>query len=333
MGERFFWERLHTLEAEGKLPSSLVAILRQFFSSYAEALKQNNEDVETYAKIFGLYLEFIVEQVKSPYQFEPYHACMLSPVNYYAFGLDLIRPLVQFSKCKRLHLELVDQMAGQLKEKHNVVLLANHQTEPDPQAISLLLEDSHKDFARDMIFVAGHRVVTDPLAIPFSMGRNLLCIFSKKYLEMEPDLKAEKLLHNQRTMKKMAQLFAEGGKCIYVAPSGGRDRKDPSGAIQVAPFDPQSIEMFWLMAQSSGKPTHFYPLALNTFDLLPPPNSIEQELGEKRHAQATPIHLAFGEELDMETFPGSDVADRKERRQNRANHIWNIVVNLYQEII
>jgi glycerol-3-phosphate O-acyltransferase len=30
--------------------------------------------------------------------------------------------------------------------------------------------------------VAGDRVTTDLLAMPFSMGRNLLCIFSKKHV-------------------------------------------------------------------------------------------------------------------------------------------------------
>ena len=80
-----------------------------------------------------------------------------------------------------------------------------------------------------MIIVAGHRVVSDPLAIPFSMGRNLLCIYSKKYFESDPAAKADKLQHNQRTMKKMLQLLSEGGKCIYVAPSGGRDRPGAAG--------------------------------------------------------------------------------------------------------
>ena len=34
-----------------------------------------------------------------------------------------------------------------------------------------------------MIMVAGDRVTTDVVAVPFSKGRNLLCIFSKKHIE------------------------------------------------------------------------------------------------------------------------------------------------------
>ena len=60
-------------------------------------------------------------------------------------------------------------------------MIGNHQTEADPQVLSLLLEtEGYEDTAEKTIFVAGHKVTTDPLAIPFSMGRNLLTIFSKK---------------------------------------------------------------------------------------------------------------------------------------------------------
>ena len=43
----------------------------------------------------------------------------------------------------------------------------------------------------------------------------------------------------------MERLLAEGGKCIYVAPSGGRDRPNAQGEIQPNAFDPQSIELFY----------------------------------------------------------------------------------------
>jgi glycerol-3-phosphate O-acyltransferase len=134
-------------------------------------------------------------------------------------------------------------------------------------------------------------------------------------------------------MKKMAQLLDEGGHCIYVAPSGGRDRKDADGIVRVSPFDPQSIEMFRLIAEHAEKRTRFYPLALVTYDLLPPPNSIEKALGERRHAHSTPIHLTFGPEIDMAHFPGDDETDKNQKRQNRADAIWKTVNNAYQTLI
>ena len=53
------------------------------------------------------------------------------------------------------------------------------QTEADPQVISLLMErEGYGKLASGLISVAGHRVTTDPLAIPFSMGRNLFWLGS-----------------------------------------------------------------------------------------------------------------------------------------------------------
>ena len=53
----------------------------------------------------------------------------------------------------------------------------------------VLLDPEVPGFAEDTIFVAGDRVTTDLLAQPFSMGRNLLCIFSKKHIENPPEQK------------------------------------------------------------------------------------------------------------------------------------------------
>lgn len=319
---------------EGKFPEKLALYLDRFFNSYIKATHLNFEEVNSSkVELLIKFLDLIIEQIQHPYPFEPFHRSIRSPFDYYQFGLDIIRPLVLFNTSRIYGLKNVEKMQSQIHKGDNVILFANHQTEPDPQAISLLLEKTYPKIAEEMIFVAGHRVISDPLAIPFSMGRNLLCIYSKKYIETPPEKKSEKLQHNQRVMKKMGQLLSEGGKCIYVAPSGGRDRPDPQGKITVSRFDPQSIEMFWLIAQHSEHPTHFYPLALHTYDLLPPPNSVETELGEPRHTKQTPIQLAFGEEISMENFPGSEYLDKKQKRQARADWIWNLVKTDYHNLL
>lgn len=323
------FERLRQSALKGKIPEELAAVIHQFYLSYDEVIEENGYSLEQIQGILNQFLGLVIEQLETPYQFELFHKRILSPFDYYHFGLEFIRPLVVFSKSTVQGIEHLDTIEATLAKKENVILLSNHQTEPDPQAISLLLEKTHPKLAEDMIFVAGHRVTTDPLAAPLSKGRNLLCVYSKRHIETPPEKKQEKLNHNQRTLKKMAQLLDEGGQCIYVAPSGGRDRADSDGNITVAPFDPQSIEMFSLIAQNAQRPTHFHPLALSTYNLLPPPSSVKKELGEHRHAHCTPIHLAFGAVIDMQHYPGSEEADKKQRRQNRADYIWKLVADDY----
>lgn len=282
---------------------------------------------------FKKLLELVLQQLKQPHQFEIFHQSIRKPFDYYQFGLNFIRPLIDFKKSQVKGLHNVKKMIAQIHRGENVVLLANHQTEPDPQIISLLLEPIDPQFASEMIFVAGHKVISDPMAVPMSMGRNLLCIYSKKHIAHHPETKEEKVIHNQRTMKKMSELLSEGGHCIYVAPSGGRDRPSAEGIVEVAPFDPQSIEMFYLMAQQADKPTHFYPLALKTFDLMPPPRSVEKELGEKRHTKFTPVFLDFCDEVDMENFPGSEeIRDKKTKRTRRTEYIFDKVKEAYDKL-
>lgn len=104
------------------------------------------------------------------------------------------------------------------------MLLANHQTEADPAVFAHMLEKSNPELATDVIYVAGDRVITDALCKPFSMGRNLYCVYSKRHMDDDPDKKAEKAATNRRTLAIMSRGLNAGGKLLWIAPGGGRDR-------------------------------------------------------------------------------------------------------------
>lgn len=295
-------------------------------AAYREALSAAGHPPATADRLLGLFLSAVQKQIASPYTFEPYHTRVTAPFDYYSFGLDFFRPLVD-KPASTLHgQEHLARLSAQLAAGDNVIFLANHQTEGDPPMISLMLEDDYATLAAAMIYVAGERVTTDPLTVPFSIGCNLLCVYSKRHIDHPPELKVAKTHHNRRTMEQMAELLAEGGHCIYVAPSGGRDRRGETGQVEVARFDPQNVEMFHLMAQKAGRPTHFYPMAMDTYDVLPPPETVEVQLGETRRIQHRPIHLAVGPELDLDAF---STADRHERRVLRADAAWRAVCAEY----
>jgi glycerol-3-phosphate O-acyltransferase len=327
-----FEDALRKAQAEGWLPEGVALAISYFFHSHAKAAGQASSNEEIISQ-FKTFLKIIKNILLSPPLFEPYHEAVRSPFDYYTFGNDFFKPLVDRAHSKIVGHDHLKEIQKQLAQKHNVIFFANHQIEPDPQALSILLDDHYPRFAEKMIFVAGERVTTDPVAIPFSLGRNLLCIYSKRYIDHPPEKKTEKQLHNQRTMELMRLLLKEGGKCIYVAPSGGRDRRNPEGIVEVADFDPGSIAMFYLMAKKSATPTHFYPMSLVTYDILPPPESIQIELGEMRISGRAPIHLCVGAPLDMEQFPGSDVPNKHSRRKARADYIWKEVNANYQALL
>lgn len=316
------------LSIQKRVPAKVFTIISEFMRGYLEAV----EDPPSQRKNVCRFLELLNQQIDHPFTFEPYHQKIRKPFDYYHFGLDFIRPLIDLKHSKIFGMSQIKKIQEELHKGENVILFANHQTETDPLAISILLEDEFPQLAESVIYVAGERVVTDPLAIPFSMGCDLLCIYSKRYIDFPLEEKADKQLHNKSTMELMSRLLKEGGKIIYVAPSGGRDRKNAEGVIEVASFDPDSIEMFHLMAKKSKRRAHFYPLALATYDLLPPPETIQRELGEARFAKRTPIFLSFLEEFDMDGFPASEGLDKLERRKKKSHAIHQIVAREFERI-
>lgn len=77
-----------------------------------------------------------------------------------------------------------------------------------------------------IMYVAGDRVITDPLCKPFSMGRNLICVYSEKHIYGDPELVDMKRKANTRSLKEMALRLRGGSQLVWNAPSGGRDRPD-----------------------------------------------------------------------------------------------------------
>ena len=75
------------------------------------------------------------------------------------------------------------------------------------------------------------------------MGKNLLCVHSKKHMDDDPALKPAKMKRNLNTVKAMGKLLKGGGLCMWIAPAGGRDRRGPDGGIVPDKFDPAAVEM------------------------------------------------------------------------------------------
>lgn len=223
-------------------------------------------------------------------------------LDFYTWGCDFFRTFMDMENSKVLGMENLKKAMDQANAGENVVFFANHQSEADPQVMSCLLE--HVGLAKEaekVFYVAGHKVTTDALAIPFSMGRNLICIHSKKHIDKDPETKSLKSRQNLSAMNGMLEKLKAGGTILWVAPSGGRDRRDvTTGKTPIAPFDDKTLDMFRLMGTKSKKPTHYYPLAMVSYELCPPPDSVEPGVGEQRNFRFGPVGIQVGEELPNE---------------------------------
>jgi hypothetical protein len=70
-------------------------------------------------------------------------------------------------------------------------------------------------------------------------------------------------------------------------------------------------------------------MALDTYALLPPPETVQIALGEARRIRHSAVHLGVGPEIDMAQPSGITVAEKHARRDDRARRIWCIVRDLY----
>ncbi|KAH9735421.1 glycerol-3-phosphate acyltransferase [Citrus sinensis] len=137
----------------------------------------------------------------------------IEPFDYYMFGQNYIRPLVDFRSSYVGNVSLFFEMEEKLNQGHNIVLISNHQTETDPAIIALLLESTNPHVAENLTYIAGDRVITDPLCKPFMQisnfisSTNLICVYSKKHMLDVPELIEMIRKSNTRSLKEMALLL------------------------------------------------------------------------------------------------------------------------------
>lgn len=310
-------------------PHKCWSLLAPFLENLEVVVIKKGLDFDTYYQFAINYADLILAQLKDPCKFESFHKA--SPGPYLRVSTEVFRPLINLPKSTIAGEENLTHMEQLVAKGENIILFANHQIEADPQVLYLMLEKNHLNLIKNTIFVAGARVLTDPVAAPFSRGFNLLSVFSKRYFQAHPEKVPEMREHNNNTIRIISQLLNEGGKSILIFPAGGRDRPDANGVVQVSPFDPQSTELLYLLGRRSKVETHFFPVALSTHDILPPPQDLQVSLGETRITNEAPVYLHFGKKIDMDNFPISDTKDRKKIKDIRAEYIWSLVRKMYDQ--
>jgi len=321
-------------------PEKIQVIFDGLLNSYKSqlyiALKDEKKASGAVTFIFKDMVKAYIEQLLgTPYEFPSYHKAIREPYDYYQMANMYIGSLIDFDRSILMYPDQWTKIQKQIHDGENVILFANHQSEGDAAFIPLLTEVSHPGLGEKVTYVAGDRVITDLLAKPFSMGKNLLCVNSKKHMDDIPELKAAKMKQNLTTIKEMQKKLQEGGFLIWIAPAGGRDRRKADGSLVPDKFDPQAIEMMKkLGTKKSAAKTHFYPLAMATYDIMPPPSQSEKDIGEKRVVNYTGVGLSLGEEIDVSNTGewAENLSDEADLPVALSEYIWGKVKLEYDKI-
>lgn len=287
-------ENLLTLLERFHFPISIHKTLHDFIICYQKVLKEKGLEEKSLIEIFEFFFEDVQKELLSPTKFESIHKQILSPIDYYQNGLEFVKPLIDFSQSSVEGKEHWIEIQDRIQKKENVILVSNHQIELDPQVLTLMLSSIGKagvETIKEGYFVAGERVITDPMAIFFSKGRNLICVYSKKYVAEDKKIEAARRLHNLKTIKQLRQMLDEGGYLIWVALSGGRDRANPEGIVTLSPFDSSTLALFLLLQKKAKQSTAIYPMTLATYNIMPPPEKAHKTLGEKRWTKGSSVQV------------------------------------------
>ncbi|XP_010276810.1 PREDICTED: glycerol-3-phosphate acyltransferase, chloroplastic-like [Nelumbo nucifera] len=315
----------------GRLPSNIAAGMEELYQNYRNAVLKSGDPRadEIIISNMGVAFDRILLDIEDPFIFSPHHRAIREPFDYFMFGQNYIRPLIDFRRSYVGNISIFHDVEEKLLQGHNVVLISNHQTEADPAVIALLLEKTNPHIAENLTYVAGDRVVTDPLCKPFSMGRNLFCVYSKKHMYDVPELAEMKRRANTQSLKEMALLLRGGSRIIWIAPSGGRDRPDPvSKEWYPAPFDVSSVDNMRRLVDHSGIPGHIYPLALICHDLMPPPPQVEKEIGERREISFHGVGLSIASEINFSQV-ATHHEDSEEARMVFSQSLYSSVTEQY----
>ncbi|XP_026189721.1 glycerol-3-phosphate acyltransferase, chloroplastic [Cyclospora cayetanensis] len=256
----------------------------------------------------------------SSHVFTAFSAAQHEPLDFARWALGIWEPLIDVKRSKLpVHETTLAALSAHLKAGGNAVLLSNHQTEPDPLLARFIFQKKgFKDLYDALTAVAGYRVRSDLLSVPFSMSCNMICVHSKKHLSSGAESLGQQRRENVLAMQALQQLLQAGGALIWVAPSGGRDRANEKGVyVQPDLFDSKTVQSFALLArkakEATGVETLFLPMAVYTAPICPPPKAVAKELGEVRTCNFSPIGLAIGEPLPADLAPPGLTAAAQEQ--------------------
>ena len=163
--EEEFFGALQKGVDSGKLPKELYPAFQDFYKNYKQTVLSSDApdaSPELVAEVMGSIADRTVNQFLDPYTFPSYHTRLLEPYDYYKFGQNYVRTLINFNKSVVGHLDRFQKVQEQLDAGDNVVLLANHQTEADPGVWALLLEKVLPRLATEIIYVAGANFPVQP---------------------------------------------------------------------------------------------------------------------------------------------------------------------------
>lgn len=106
---------------DGQIPQSFVTLMGSFFDEYTQSCIESNETPENFKKNIFSFLKYVQDAISQPYKFQPFHQAITSPIDYYTFGNNFIKPLIITEQSKLFGEENVKAMVEVLAKGMHVL--------------------------------------------------------------------------------------------------------------------------------------------------------------------------------------------------------------------
>merc|ERR1712113_1296827 len=111
--------KLQAAQEKYDIPENYLTLMQSFFSSYMTEIYMAGRDMDLYEERLTLLMKKVLETVKTPYEFEPFHQAIREPFDYYDLGCNFAEGMVNSKFSQIVGLEQIGKMKEQLHNGDN----------------------------------------------------------------------------------------------------------------------------------------------------------------------------------------------------------------------
>merc|ERR1719409_2381052 len=87
-------EKLAKAKEKYPIPAAYEPVMQGFFTSYMTEVYKAGNDVDYYEKVLTNLFKKVLENMKEPHKFEPFHKSMREPFDYYELGNEFATDVI-----------------------------------------------------------------------------------------------------------------------------------------------------------------------------------------------------------------------------------------------
>merc|ERR1719387_1171499 len=102
--------KLEAAQEKYDIPQDYLDVMSSFFTSYMTEVYKAGNDMDYYEDLLTQLFKKVLEKVKEPHEFAPYHKAMREPFDYYALGCDFAGGVIDTKNSELVGVDQLEKM-------------------------------------------------------------------------------------------------------------------------------------------------------------------------------------------------------------------------------